>query len=1295
VGSTLPVLGEHISSSADREAATAEVELCHLRRCVGKRETAMNGAKKKARLAGKRMAKNGAAVKGRAPVAPAIAGARRGLAAGAKAVAGVAAIPIASQLRVPLTFDPLGQSGANLPDLSQSRLAAASNLFTGIQEVHSNLSALLNALADPPAPPQVISSLVQPDGSPGVFLQVQFDPPSLGTSSPMVTTVSDAKGAFQFPLPTGMRLPAGSSLSLTVHGSSVTVTVNIAAADLASNGLAPAIALPQYVAPLQTSILASLENLVASAPSTSPPSLTNPAQLPAIKLGESGNCLLQYGANSSVDSFTFGAFHRLIEPRASVVSQAEQRQIAAGTFGFLPFYMNANQPAGAGVVGNVSYVDRIPVEQPISVDGFRDQLMGLQQDGTFTSDEMRPMAGTLGLGYTVWLSQRWVFQGLALGNLVYSLPLAPGEQQQVAIFERTDTEAVFESESFTEEQQLTESALADTSTQATFNSAFNEAVNGSSSFQTDSSSSSWGGSLILISGGSGSSSSSGSSQSSLQGQRNTTQNAAQTTHSAAENQANARRSAARTGMRVATASESEQVTTKVITNHNHTRALTMQYWEVHRLYDVTTAIEGLTMTILIPLQVVRFIPAGQPQTLIDPNQLSSRQLLLDRYGAIVKHGDVLAQALPRKFTRGLEMLLEFAADPSAQVDAANASAEDVINFSITGSFLYCETVNITVVTARNTRVGPAFLTRAAVEPPDDVFTSREEFVQWLTLQRQTGSAPLTGAVSLPPSVSRSEVVGFEIRRSFSPASYTLATPNMANLQFLQSFLPGIDFTQTLPTIFNAPNSQRTTITLSPADLESILGGPILLSFNAQVSDGVGPAEQYTQSSAFGTELPQQAYPVAAAHVPPVLKYQQILEIEKMASHVVRRTLTYSRAIWASLSAEERAILLEAYTIGVPPGGIPDATQMVPLLNCVENRVLGFFGNSMMMPFIIPDGLAGQLVEGEVVDPAKIQDALLSYQRDGFQPPHSIIALPTRGVLGEAVLGSCPSAEKIDLTRFWNWQDSPGDTAPSIAPTTLPTTTPSLLSGVTAPNSLTNLPSLINNVLTAPTPDTSLLQALGKNAASQQDFSTALTGASELAGLLTNAQNNANSARADALKTTKDLTAQAMATVGDVVGGMYGSPNAGSNALAAQSGKSPSSGSGSQTGKKGTSTGPGGAGAGPGGAPGGAGAGPGGAPGGAGAGPGGGPGAGAGAGPGGGPGVGAGAGAGAGAADGAGAGAGAGVGADAAGGGDLLAGLDAGSLADLAVLAARRPAPPVQYRRGIGATRAEEDFDDAI
>jgi hypothetical protein len=36
----------------------------------------------------------------------------------------------------------------------------------------------------------------------------------------------------------------------------------------------------------------------------------------------------------------------------------------------------------------------------------------------------------------------------------------------------------------------------------------------------------------------------------------------------------------------------------------------------------------------------------------------------------------------------------------------------------------------------------------------------------------------------------------------------------------------------------------------------------------------------------------------------------------------------------------------------------------------------------------------------------------------------LVPIPTTGVFAEAVLGRSNSAEKLDITRFWNWQDSP-------------------------------------------------------------------------------------------------------------------------------------------------------------------------------------------------------------------------------------------------------------------------------
>lgn len=48
----------------------------------------------------------------------------------------------------------------------------------------------------------------------------------------------------------------------------------------------------------------------------------------------------------------------------------------------------------------------------------------------------------------------------------------------------------------------------------------------------------------------------------------------------------------------------------------------------------------------------------------------------------------------------------------------------------------------------------------------------------------------------------------------------------------------------------------------------------------------------------------------------------------------------------------------------------------------------------------------------------------AYEVTSNDAPEATVALSSGGFFGEAVLGQAVSAEKIDLTRFWNWKDSP-------------------------------------------------------------------------------------------------------------------------------------------------------------------------------------------------------------------------------------------------------------------------------
>ncbi|MCL2496794.1 MAG: hypothetical protein FWF04_05200, partial [Clostridiales bacterium] len=73
-------------------------------------------------------------------------------------------------------------------------------------------------------------------------------------------------------------------------------------------------------------------------------------------------------------------------------------------------------------------------------------------------------------------------------------------------------------------------------------------------------------------------------------------------------------------------------------------------------------------------------------------------------------------------------------------------------------------------------------------------------------------------------------------------------------------------------------------------------------------------------------------------------------------------------------------------------------------------------------FTYPQELADEL--GKTA--ADLQESLYRYHTNAFRVPTTTISLPTDGMIGEAVLGETNVSEKIDITRFWNWKDSPID-----------------------------------------------------------------------------------------------------------------------------------------------------------------------------------------------------------------------------------------------------------------------------
>ena len=1038
-------------------------------------------------------------------------------------------------------------------------------------------------------PPQILGTLTQPDASPAAHVQVALHLDGLmADDAQRATAITGTDGSFVLAIPTAARTLSAPDASFLVTGTNTQLTVGHALDALQPNGFLPTLTLEQPVTPLSTSVIAQLQQLVADAP-TAAATTDGDHALPSVLVGED-ECEIVFRKDTSADRFPYGVLFRLTDPvlsEPSIVYDVKETRLS---------YYGVNAPAAALVAQNdllpYHLAQRVSVDRPISVDAFRSGLSLVTAFGRV------PIAGSLAIGYVVKMAQRWTPLGLALGDLVYSLPLAPGEQQRIAVVERTATSTVVDTETLDSSEALSFSEADDTSATATFASAFSEAASGGTHYDTQASSFSvaaavGGGGVFpfgCMAGGVatsyGNSQSSGNTNTWMTGARDSTSDAAQHTHSSVQRQAAARRHSSRTAMRLATASETDQVTTKVVTNHNKTRALTMQYWEVQRLFDVTTVVEGVNLVCMVPLDVVKFLPFGQPPSLTDAPD--TRDEVLARYGQMLGHADILGRVVPARFQRGLSLITDFASDPTTSVATSSAPGEDVLHLSLTGTFLPFDDVSVTVVAKRGVRVGPVRLTGTPDPIPGadplsgstQAFATEEDLFGYLRRRRSNLSetCELTGDFALPASVARQDIVGFEISRRTQRLDYHFAPPAVADLGFAANLLGPLG--AIADSIVESTTSHPSVAKSWTADqLEQELGGPRPEGFAAFIPNaGTTPptAAVGFASSTWGgsVQLPRSPYPVASRSVPPVLSYASILEIEKTLQWIVRNTMTCSVAVFASLTPEERAVMLERYAIMLPPDPETGVRRSVPLLSCVTNNVLGYFGNSMVLPFIIPAEITEATAHGDQkgLTTGQIQDALTRFHTDGFDPPRSTIALPTKGVLGEAVLGHCPSAEKIDLTRFWNWQDSPADEATAISPVSVPNG--SLTSGLAAPSNLTGLAPIITNFSTAPVAaDTSLAAALITAAAQQKGFDiNALTNAAGLTTLGGKTIDTAESARKDALKSATDLASKAMETAASLYTGKKDAAAKKDGSKKSGKGKGNGSGSGSDSGGSGDGSG---------------------------------------------------------------------------------------------------------------------------
>jgi hypothetical protein len=243
-------------------------------------------------------------------------------------------------------------------------------------------------------------------------------------------------------------------------------------------------------------------------------------------------------------------------------------------------------------------------------------------------DVTRPLepqkSASVRFAHVLEYQQRWYALGHALGEIKYSLPLAPGESTQLAVIEWSRDDSASRYDSVRGTEYLDHDLKRDRAITDAIDAGLTEAQGGSSFLAGASSGMNYDTKLYgqytgnwALGGGSSNS----------WGNRDILANTENDLHDHVAQATSFVRSLQSTVLVQATQAEQNMVQTRRVANHNHCHALTIQYYEVLRHYRLETHYIGRRNAILIPFKpITRFSStlALQFQTLLKQALLDER-----------------------------------------------------------------------------------------------------------------------------------------------------------------------------------------------------------------------------------------------------------------------------------------------------------------------------------------------------------------------------------------------------------------------------------------------------------------------------------------------------------------------------------------------------------------------------------------------------------------------------------------------------------------------------------------------
>ncbi|QLZ69739.1 hypothetical protein FOLKNPGA_02537 [Legionella sp. PC1000] len=597
------------------------------------------------------------------------------------------------------------------------------------------------------------------------------------------------------------------------------------------------------------------------------------------------------------------------------------------------------------------------------------------------------------VGAILTFAQSWFAQGVTLGNLLHSVALAPGESTRIAVMDWSRQVKASGQETIAESEKLTNTTTHNRAISEVQDAVATEVQTGFSKTSGSSTTSAGGGGLglslgPLTLGGSGSSATSSSNAESFStssGTRNLAATMNQRVADSTQQAASSVRDRRASIVKEVSEEEHQTVSTRIIANYNHMHALTIQYFEVIEIYRVNVQLQQVERCLFVPMKLIKFDEATikRYQGILANAAINQRakELLNREFGSVI-----IQPVLPLRPTRSVF-------DRVAVLDrmaALNVSARSSTNAT-----------NATEVGEN----APSAATTEPAAPPAATLTSgpywiNDELIRASRITLAGITKPGTNNISLP-----GETVFYGISLDLTAQNRSSISITAVNVDLQSGNLIKLNSISPITWISteSIPIQELAAIRITSANTSYLTGRLTLqLSYN---------------SAKFPISLPVEVSPNAVELQLCRFLVNQSDETE-LEMHLEKNRLHYSQAIWRALDPSQISLLLSAYTFeGKPIGDLIDPNPIMVAGNYLVFRMPSFI-TAVGIEDTVSDteDEAHKKWRGWLKDRGLILGANTAVEQ--------LIPIPTGGVFAEAVLGRSNCAERLDATRFWNWQDSP-------------------------------------------------------------------------------------------------------------------------------------------------------------------------------------------------------------------------------------------------------------------------------